>query len=41
MDYGFEMNGILGMDFLMRAGAIINLREMSITFADSNFMGCH
>jgi predicted aspartyl protease len=34
MDYGFEMHGILGMDFLTRAGAIINLREMHITFAD-------
>jgi hypothetical protein len=33
MDYGFEMHGILGMDFLTRAGAIINLREMTITFA--------
>lgn len=34
MDYGFEMNGILGMDFLTRAGAIINLRALKITFAD-------
>jgi hypothetical protein len=33
MDYGFEINGILGMDFLTRTGALINLREMSITFA--------
>jgi len=33
MDYGFEMHGILGMDFLTRAGAIINLREMTIAFA--------
>jgi predicted aspartyl protease len=33
MDYGFEMHGILGMDFLTRAGAIINLRERTITFA--------
>jgi len=33
MDYGFEMHGILGMDFLTRAGAIINLREMTIVFA--------
>jgi predicted aspartyl protease len=33
MDYGFEMHGILGMDFLIRAGAIINLREMTIVFA--------
>jgi hypothetical protein len=33
MDYGFAMHGILGMDFLTRAGAIINLREMTIAFA--------
>lgn len=35
MDYGFEINGILGMDFLIRAKAIINLAEMRIDFADS------
>ena len=34
MDYGFEMHGILGMDFLTRAGVIINLREMTIAFAN-------
>ena len=34
MDYGFEMHGILGMDFLTQAGAIINLREMTIAFAN-------
>ena len=33
MDYGFEINGILGMDFLLGAGALINLREMKIEFA--------
>jgi predicted aspartyl protease len=33
MDYGFAMHGILGMDFLTRAGAIINLHEMTIAFA--------
>jgi len=33
MDYGFEINGILGMDFLTQAGAIINLRDMKIEFA--------
>ena len=32
MDYGFEINGILGMDFLKQAGAIINLKEMQIQF---------
>jgi len=35
MDYGFEINGILGMDFLIRAKAIINLAEMKMDFADS------
>ena len=32
MDYGFGINGILGMDFLTRAGALINLRELQIEF---------
>jgi hypothetical protein len=30
MDYGFDINGILGMDFLMKAGAIINLRDLRL-----------
>jgi predicted aspartyl protease len=30
MDYDFNINGIVGMDFLEKTGAIINLREMSI-----------
>jgi hypothetical protein len=34
MDYGFEINGILGMDFLTNAGAILNLRDMNIEFTD-------
>lgn len=34
MNYGFEINGILGMDFLLRAGAIIDLRELKIEFAE-------
>lgn len=32
MDYGFQMNGILGMDFLVRANAVINLRDMKMEF---------
>ena len=32
MDYGFEINGILGMDFLQQARAILNLAELSIDF---------
>jgi predicted aspartyl protease len=34
MDYGFELHGILGMDFLMQAGAILDLPAMTITFAN-------
>ncbi len=33
MNYGFEINGILGMDFLRRTGAIINLRKLSLEFS--------
>lgn len=35
MDYGFEIQGILGMDFLLRAGAIINLRDLSLDFSET------
>jgi hypothetical protein len=35
MDYGFEIKGILGMDFLTRAGAVLDLRELTIDFKDS------
>ena len=34
MDYGFEINGILGMDFLTRTGAIINLHGLQLEFPD-------
>lgn len=34
MDYGFEINGILGMDFLTLSGAIINIREMRLDFIE-------
>lgn len=33
MDYGFAINGILGMDFLLKANAILNLNAMTIDFA--------
>ncbi|MFN2241098.1 MAG: retropepsin-like aspartic protease [Anaerolineae bacterium] len=33
MDYGFEIQGILGMDFLTQAGAIINLHDLSLGFS--------
>ncbi len=32
MDYGFDINGILGMDFMIKAGAVINLEDMTISF---------
>jgi hypothetical protein len=32
MDYGFRINGILGTDFLVKAGAIINLRTLRLEF---------
>ena len=34
MDYGFDINGILGMDFLIESGTIINLREMRMDFLE-------
>ncbi|MBS3752726.1 MAG: clan AA aspartic protease [Anaerolineales bacterium] len=33
MDYGFDINGILGMDVLLSVGAIINLHDKRIDFA--------
>lgn len=33
MNYGFDIDGILGMDFLTRAGALINLRDLRLDFA--------
>lgn len=32
MDYGFQFGGILGMDFLRAAGAVIDLGRLSIDF---------
>lgn len=32
MDYVFKIHGILGMDFLVGSGAIINLKKMQIQF---------
>jgi predicted aspartyl protease len=31
MDYGFNINGIIGMDFLRNTGAIIDLKNMTIS----------
>ena len=33
MDYGFAINGILGMDFLRAAGAVLNLGDLTVSFA--------
>ena len=33
MDYGFAINGILGMDFLIAAGAIVDLGRLEVRFA--------
>lgn len=33
MDYGFEIGGILGMDFLRSTGAILNLRKLTLEYA--------
>lgn len=32
MDYGFEINGILGMNFLIAAGALVDLHNLEIRF---------
>jgi predicted aspartyl protease len=32
MDFGFEMNGILGMNFLIATGATIDLNTLEINF---------
>lgn len=34
MDYGFAINGILGMDFLTRARAVIDLGKLTMHFPD-------
>ena len=31
VDYGFDINGIIGMNFLFAAGAIIDLRNLTVT----------
>jgi predicted aspartyl protease len=34
MDYGFEIQGILGMDFLTQARAILDLDKLEMSFAE-------
>jgi hypothetical protein len=33
VDYGFAINGILGMDFLRATGAIVNLNDLTLSWA--------
>ena len=35
MQYGFDINGIIGMDFLRRVGAIIDLARLEIYPAET------
>lgn len=35
MEYGFQLDGILGMDFLASVGAVIDLGKMEIRAGDS------
>jgi hypothetical protein len=32
MDYGFEIGGIVGMDFLSEAGAVLDLGSLTLEF---------
>lgn len=32
MDYGFALKGILGMDFLLQTGAVIDLNTLTLNF---------
>jgi predicted aspartyl protease len=34
MDYRFEINGILGMDYMLQTGMIINLHDLSLEFSE-------
>ena len=36
MDYGFEINGIIGMDFMKHIGAIIDLEKMIVSVRDND-----
>jgi len=34
MDYGFPADGILGLDYLLRIGALVDLRRLELLLAD-------
>ena len=33
MNYGFDMDGMIGLDFLMKVGALVDLDEMELRAA--------
>jgi len=33
MDYGFSIDGIIGLDFLLQVGAVIDLAKLEVTQA--------
>lgn len=33
VDYGFEMDGVIGMDFLSQVGAIVDLSRLVVTYS--------
>lgn len=37
MDYGFTINGILGMDVLLQSGALIDLRLLQLNFSEGEY----
>ena len=37
MQYGFAIEGIIGLDFLMKVGAIIDLKKMEIYRSNSQY----
>ena len=39
IDVAFDINGILGLDFLLRAGAIINLDILQLEFSPGDREG--
>ena len=38
MDYGFDINGILGMDFLLQTEALLDMKQLELRFgSDDSF----
>jgi Aspartyl protease len=36
MDYGFPLQGLIGVDFLLQAGAVIDLQKLAVRTASSS-----